>query len=196
MVFYVDYPKEYNLDKSLRSNIKFEMGFEKLNLEPKNCEIDSMVNLFTENKKENKFNMNCIALEEIAGNKLSALMWRVQIKDRNQPFGIKNDPTIIRHLHDLSALSSQVLTDNFINMLQISFNNDLGRSGSRKDISLNDSLINTFNSLKNDKMYKKEYENFVFNMCYGKDEEIITFKTALGNFEKIMNFILSNQIFN
>ena len=194
--FYVDYPKEYNLDKSLRSNIKFEMDFEKLNLEPKNCEIDSMVNLFTKNKRENKFNMNCIALEEIAGNKLSALMWRVQIKDRSQPFGIKNDPTIIRHLHDLSALSSQVLTDDFINMLRISFNNNLGRSGSRKDISLNDSLINTFNSLKNDKMYKKEYENFVFNMCYGRDEEIITFKTALGNFEKIMNFILSNQISN
>ena len=41
--FYIDYPKEYNLDKSLRSNIKFEMGFEKLNLETKVCEIESMV---------------------------------------------------------------------------------------------------------------------------------------------------------
>lgn len=190
--FYIDYPKEYSLDKSLRSNIKFEMGFEKLNSETKSCQIESMVDLlvnkFSKNIKADKFNIDCISLEEIAGNKLSALMWRVQIKDRAQPFGIRNDPTIMRHLHDLSALHSQIQTDNFVNMLQKSFNNDLGRSGSNKDIDLITSLNNTYDSLKNDKMYKKEYENFVDNMCYGKDNEIINFNTALNDFKEIKEF--------
>ena len=108
-------------------------------------------------------------------------MWRVQIKDRAQPFGIRNDPTIMRHLHDLSALHNQIQTDNFVNMLQKSFNNDLGRSGSSKDIDLITSLNNTFDSLKNDKMYKKEYEGFVANMCYGRDDEIISFNIESSN---------------
>ena len=115
-------------------------------------------------------------------------MWRVQIKDRAQPFGIRNDPTIMRHLHDLSALHNQIQTDNFVNMLQKSFNNDLGRSGSSRDIDLITSLNNTFDSLKNDKIYKKEYENFVDNMCYGKDNEIINFNTALNDFKEIKEF--------
>ena len=191
--FYVDYPKEYNLDKSLRSNIKFEIGFEKLNLETKICEIESMVeSLYNkDNNKSDKFNINCISLEEIAGNKLSALMWRVQIKDRTQPFGIKNDPTIMRHLYDLSALHNQIQTDNFINILQKSFNNDLGRSGSSKDIDLTTLLNNTFDALQNDKMYKKEYENFVANMCYGRDDEITDFNTALNDFRKIKDFAIA-----
>ncbi len=190
--FYIDYPKEYSLDKSLRSNIKFEMGFEKLNLETKCCQIESMVDSLDnkDNNKSDKFNIDCISLEEIAGNKLSALMWRVQIKDRTQPFGIRNDPTIMRHLHDLSALHSQIQTDNFVNMLQKSFNNDLGRSGSSKDIDLITSLNDTFDSLTNDKMYKKEYESFVNNMCYGKDNEIINFNTALNDFKEIKEFAI------
>lgn len=40
----------------------------------------------------------------------------------------------MRHLYDLSALHNQIQTDNFIDMLQKSFNNDLGRSGSSKNI--------------------------------------------------------------
>ena len=117
-------------------------------------------------------------------------MWRIQIKDRTQPFGIKNDPTIMRHLHDLSALHNQIQTDNFVNMLQKSFNNDLGRSGSSKDIDLITSLNNTYDSLKNDKMYKKEYEGFVANMCYGRDNEITSFNTALNDFKEVKEFAI------
>lgn len=195
--FYVNYPKKYNLDKSLRSNIKFEIDFEKLLLNTTKCEIDGIINVImkknskTYDDKENKsFEMDCISLEEIAGNKLSALMWRTQIKDRSQPFGIKNDPTIIRHLHDLSAMSDKIKTDNFIFVLKESFKNDLGRSGSNRDINLIESLNNTFNLLKNDKIYKKEYDTFVANMCYGTDEETIEFKTALNDFKEIKDFAL------
>ncbi len=193
--FYVDYPKEYNLDKSLRSNIKFEMGFEELLLDTTKCKVGGIIDtIMKENNKtsiENEtFEIDCISLEEIAGNKLSALMWRTQIKDRSQPFGIKNDPTIIRHLYDLSAMCSKIKTDNFIFVLETSFKHDLGRAGSSKDINLIDSLNNTFNSLKNDKIYKKEYETFVANMCYGKDDEIIEFKTALNDFKGIRDFVL------
>ena len=105
------------------------MGFKKLLLYTTECEIEGIIDMImkengkTYNDKENKsFKMDCISLEEIAGNKLSALMWRTQIKDRSQPFGIKNDPTIIRHLHDLSAMSDKIKTDNFIFVLEESFN--------------------------------------------------------------------------
>jgi hypothetical protein len=38
---------------------------------------------------------------ETAADKLSALAWRVHARDRASP---EDDPTIIRHLHDLAAL--------------------------------------------------------------------------------------------
>ena len=39
-------------------------------------------------------------------------------------------------------------------------------------------------------MYKKEYDIFVANTCYGKDEEIIEFKTALNDFKEVKEFVL------
>jgi hypothetical protein len=43
----------------------------------------------------------CIDIVETTADKLSALAWRVRVRRRGEP---KDDPTIIRHLHDLAAL--------------------------------------------------------------------------------------------
>ena len=46
-------------------------------------------------------------------------MWRVFIKDRTKPLHSKeNDPTIVRHLHDISALEEMLYTKEFVALLQ------------------------------------------------------------------------------
>jgi hypothetical protein len=47
----------------------------------------------------------CVDAVETAADKLSALTWRVRARDRTRP---NDDPTIIRHLHDLAALEQDV----------------------------------------------------------------------------------------
>jgi hypothetical protein len=49
----------------------------------------------------------CVDPVETAADKLSALAWRVCVRERGAP---NDDPTIIRHLHDLAALESRAAT--------------------------------------------------------------------------------------
>lgn len=41
--FYIEYPKIYSPDKSLRDNLKFEMSFDELVLDTVECEINSII---------------------------------------------------------------------------------------------------------------------------------------------------------
>tara|TARA_R110002072_G_scaffold47597_1_gene130730 strand:- start:830 stop:1057 length:228 start_codon:yes stop_codon:yes gene_type:complete len=45
----------------------------------------------------------CLSAVETGADKLSALTWRVLKRDRSDE---SDDPTMVRHLHDLSALKS------------------------------------------------------------------------------------------
>ncbi|NCB02918.1 MAG: nucleotidyl transferase AbiEii/AbiGii toxin family protein, partial [Spirochaetia bacterium] len=56
-------------------------------------------------KDEAETHIACISPIETAADKISALTWRVAIRDR---LSKKDDPTIIRHLHDLSALKEVI----------------------------------------------------------------------------------------
>ena len=47
--------------------------------------------------------------------------------------------------------------------------------------------------LTEDKVYKKEYSDFVSSMSYAKDSEVITFEKAIKSFEKLYDFIKKNN---
>lgn len=57
--------------------------------------------------------IDCVSAIETVGDKLSALTWRILVRDRAD---VKDDPTIIRHLHDLAALEKMIRgeLDNFV----------------------------------------------------------------------------------
>ncbi len=128
---------------------------------------------------------NCISPVEIGANKFSALMWRIDIKDKF------NDPNLMRHLHDLSALEQQIKNNDFINAVKYSFELDKGRCGSNKELSLGNFAAITLQKLKENAEYAKEYKRFVDAMSYASDDETIRFSDALISYEKIVTFVRS-----
>lgn len=61
------------------------------------------------------------------------------MKDRTKSLHTKeNDPTIVRHLHDISALESELLNSEFIKLLEHSFENDRSRGGITENYTLID----------------------------------------------------------
>lgn len=189
--FYIEYPKTFDVDTSLREDLKLEFTFENNLLPIEKCNIQSLIDEFT--RSEEKIEIDCISPVEIGANKVSALMWRLDIRNRNKNQGdIANDSTIIRHLHDLSALERLILNNNFISAVKQSFDADKGRSGSNNNILLAEFAEQTLNKLKIDNLYAKEYENYVEVLSYASDAEAIDFKTALASFERIVDFIKTN----
>ena len=116
-------------------------------------------------------------------------MWRVYIKDRTKPLHTKeNDPTIVRHLHDIAALEDLLYTKEFVELLQKSFDTDKGRGGFDNNYTLPEFIKITLDKLTKDKIYQKEYADFVSSMSYAKDSEVITFEKALNCFERMYDF--------
>ena len=174
---------------NLRPNIKAEFTFENLLLPSTICEISSFIGQFI---NEKSISVNCIQPIEVIANKFSALMWRVYIKDRTKPLHSKeNDPTIVRHLHDIAALDDLLYTKEFIELLQKSFDADKGRGGFDKNYTLPEFIKITLDKLTEDKVYQKEYSDFVSSMSYAKDSEFITFEKAIKCCNKIYNFIVN-----
>ncbi len=186
--FNVKYPKLFTFSGGLRNDLKLEFTFKNLQLPTNTCPIETFVSKYTGKTEITK--MNCISPVEIGADKLSALMWRVDIKNRTKPQGhVANDATIIRHLHDLSALEKLLLNDVFIKCAEKSFETDKGRSGSNDHIILAEYAKRTLDKLKTDSIYAKEYKEFVDALSYSKESETIDFKRALSSFERIVDFI-------
>ena len=118
----------------MRPYLKLEFSFEKIVIKPELTSIQSFVSQFSSG---NSIDCKVMTISpiEIAANKFSALLWRVNIKDRSAVVGSpQNDPTIMRHLHDLSALEKMVLeSSRFELLVAASFEVDRGRGGSEQE---------------------------------------------------------------
>ena len=60
-----------------------------------------------------------------------------------------------------------------------------GRGGFDNNYTLPEFIKITIDKLTEDKVYQKEYSDFVSSMSYAKDSEIITLKKALLKLENI-----------
>lgn len=183
--FEIEYEKLYE-GSNLRPNIKVEFTFENLVLPSTTCEISSFIGKFI---NEKQVSVNCIQPTEVIANKFSALMWRVYIKDRTKPLHSKeNDPTIVRHLHDIATLEDLLYTKEFVALLQKSFESDKSRGGFENNYTLPEFIKITLDKLNEDKIYQKEFTDFVSSMCYAKDSEVITFAKAFDCLERLYQF--------
>ena len=120
----------------------------------------------------------CVDPVETAADKLSALAWRVCVRDRSSE---KDDPTIIRHLHDLAALEARASASSaFATLLTQAARRDIGRGGGRAPIEPAERFAKMLERLGTDALWAEEYEEFVNNVSFAAPDELTPFATALA----------------
>lgn len=173
----------------LRPYLQLEMTFMELKQPSRRMSICSMVSEATKTTPE--LEIDCVSAIETAGDKLSALTWRILVRDRAND---KDDPTMIRHLHDLAALEGVITdaADIFVSSAKGSLEQDKVRRGGDiiASMPVTDRLVNALKVLKEDDLYQKEYKWYVESMSYAVDDEQIEFEEAVQALERITSLYL------
>jgi hypothetical protein len=101
----IGYHSEFPVVPGFRPHLRLEMTFEAPALPPIERPIRSLLAIAQSNPPEIP-SFPCVDPTETAADKLSALAWRVCVRQRG---GERDDPAVIRHLHDLAALEHRVI---------------------------------------------------------------------------------------
>ena len=182
--FYVDYPKLFD-ESSLRQQVKIEISAKETKLLPENRNIISWIDEYLGSR--NTLSINCLSPLETAANKFSAFLWRADCKDRTSDEKKLNDPTIVRHLYDLYKLQS-VISNNkkqFYELILKIYEADKNRGDKTNNLSLKEFATSTLNKIQADKLYEKEYSDFVMNMVY-KNSDFIEYSVVLDYYKKLI----------
>lgn len=174
------YPKVFETPEGIRAELQVEYSYTQPRLDPERRSIASMIASYKGEAGETSF--LCLSPVEIAADKFSSLVWRVLKRNRDDE---KDDPAMIRHLHDLCALKGRIQAeqDLFIATALESFVIDQKRVNRQVELELKEASKKAANELKRDDLYKDEYQQFVDAMSYASDDEIISFETALNEFD-------------
>ncbi|HEY7772712.1 MAG TPA: nucleotidyl transferase AbiEii/AbiGii toxin family protein, partial [Marinagarivorans sp.] len=150
--------------------------------------ITSFVNSFS--GEEGEASIPCLSPTEIAADKLSALCWRVIKRDRNSE---ADDPTLVRHIHDLCALNEIISGDieQFYSLFKASHDIDQGSAARQTGMQAVEAVGNMIEELKSDSLYQKEYEQFVASMSYAADDEQIDFDQAIEKLSQLYETLTS-----
>jgi predicted nucleotidyltransferase component of viral defense system len=172
-------------DSVLRPYLQLEMTFMGLNRPIERRSIRSIVSEAMQTESE--LEIDCVSAIETAGDKLSALTWRILVRDRADE---KDDPTVIRHLHDLAALEHMLkkAKNDFSSSAKRSMEQDQNRRGGDiiANMSNTDRLANALKILQEDGLYQKEYTQFVESMSYADENERIGFEGAVQALGRII----------
>ena len=131
----------------------------------------------------------CVDPVETAADKISALAWRAAIRDRSSE---RDDPTIVRHIHDLAALSTRVAgSSSFAELARKVLAADARRT---KDpdadgLALLRAMLPT---ITGDRLWRIEYERFVDAVAYGPDADRIGFDQAISRCTALVRRILDD----
>tara|TARA_R110001592_G_C13043919_1_gene739543 strand:- start:30 stop:941 length:912 start_codon:yes stop_codon:yes gene_type:complete len=179
------YPQDHPGHGSLRPHLEVEFSFTQPRLPPIKKQIQSFISQFTNSEPETS--ILCLSVVETGADKLSALTWRVLKRNRTDE---NDDPTMVRHLHDLSALKSILETEKsvFVKTANEAFEEDQKSKKRAIEQDFHCSMKNAFQLLKNDAEYQTEYSQFVDAMSYADDEERIDFKGAMDSIEELINY--------
>lgn len=172
------YAALFGTGQGLRPHIRIEVSFRAPAVAPITRPIRSLIAAAAREPAEVAA-FPCIDIVETAADKLSALAWRVRVRRRGEP---KDDPTIVRHLHDLAALETAVASaPNFRELVLAAVAADVGRGG-EKDPPTDPAVIfgGMIQRLKTDPLWAQEYEDFVAAVSFAAPDQVIGFADALA----------------
>jgi len=178
------YPSTFDRTPGLRPHLRIEMTFQPPALPSVERPIRSLIARAQKGAAEVPA-FPCVDPVETAADKLSALAWRVCIRIR----GAKNDdPTVIRHLHDLAALEPSVANAPAFNkLLWSAVESDTGRGGEGVPVSPTERFAFMLNRLTTDTAWERDYENYVQSVSFAMPDEMISFSNALAATKRLIS---------
>jgi hypothetical protein len=156
------YGGEFGAGQGLRPHIRVEMSFQAPMLPPVARPIRSLL-ATAQRQSPEVSSFPCVDPVETAADKLSALAWRVCARDRARP---GDDPTMIRHLHDLAALERLVASaPGFARLVLAAVAADEGRGGA-PTMDAPAMFAEMLDRLETDPLWGREYEEFVRQVSF------------------------------
>lgn len=173
----MDYPTLLDGHDALRPHILAELSAKPPRIEPGQRPLTSFVNSYRVLAPEVGA-VVCVDPVETAADKLSAFAWRALTRDRTSP---KDDPAIVRHLHDLAALEAAVIDHgDFPELLAETMVADTGRGSEVSQArSPAERLAAMMEILGADPLYPEEYVRFVEGMAFAGAGEVPSFEQAV-----------------
>lgn len=175
----LEYETVFPRENSLRPHIQIEMTARNIQLLHISLPVSSFLNELAKHPPE-VVAISCIDPVESAADKLSAIAWRIPDRVRG---GQYDDPSIVRHIHDLAILKDRALAHaGFAGLVAKSMQEDNNRA--KNDLSLEgmampQKLDKMLDILITDKAYAEEYRRFVEDVSYAKSSQTLDFENAI-----------------
>ena len=180
------YPSLFGPGRGFRPHIRVEMSFHAPTRPPIKRSIQSIIALAQKSPPE-VASFPCVDPVETAADKLSTLAWRVCSRERGSAH---DDPTIIRHLHDLAALESYLQgAPGFSGLVLKTALDDTGRGGAVVPQKPVERFAAMLNILYRERQWALEYEQYVSQVSFAKPGETIPFTEALGAARRLVQMI-------
>lgn len=172
----MDYPSVLDPHGSLRPHILAELSAKPPQLPPQSRTVTSFVAQYRGEPVEVAA-IDCVDPVETGADKLSAFAWRVIARERG---GERDDPTIIRHVHDLAALEPMIAARaDFGPLLAATMIADSGRgNGAVAELAPRDRLAAMLARLEADTAYADDYRRFVEGMAFAARGEVPDYVAA------------------
>lgn len=168
------FPSLFAAGRGLRPHIRVEMSLAGSALPSRLRPIGSLI-AAAQGKPPEVAAFLAVDPVETAADKLSALAWRVHARRRGEP---GDDPTIIRHLHDLAALKAAAgAAPAFAGLVQAALVHDEGRGGVPTDPAR--LFAGMLDRLAGDPLWAQEYGHFVDAVSFAAPDERTGFDAAL-----------------
>ena len=171
------YPQTANVSSALRPHLQLDFSYTQARVKPEKRPISSFIAKFSNADPE--ASILCLTPLETAAEKFSALLWRVNKRNRDDE---QDDPAMIRHLHDLYVLRGHVYSKSkdFKAMVHASFEADENKPNRSAGMALPEAIEQMLKNLNKDEMYEAEYDSFVLRMSYAESQDLASFNEAMN----------------
>jgi hypothetical protein len=181
----VEYPTIFDRPQALRPHLLIEFAVASLSLPSLVKPVASFIADLGGSASEVSA-IKCLDPVENAVDKLSAVVWRVPDRIREPK---DDDPDLVRHIYDLSALYDRAVAHPDFKRLAIEMiAHDDSRCKKISGLSLVEKFRVLFATLENDSAYILEYTRFVQGMSYAS-KNVPTFKQALERLKDLQDYL-------
>jgi len=175
----LEYETAFPRADALRPHIQIEMTARDIQLPHLVLPVTSFLNELAKQPPEVPA-IGCIDPVESAADKLSAIAWRIPDRVRGDKY---DDPSIVRHIHDLAMLKDRALAyKSFKDLVLVSMREDDGRAKndpSLEGMPIANKLQRMLEVLTTDTAYPQEYTRFVQDVSYAKEGQTPDFANAI-----------------